>query len=335
MIKILFPIAVCVTAFIIVFAFEAYPGLNANDEYNFSGMVYGDAPKPYIYRQLIPLLINAGTALTPGDADAYLPDFINRVPVVRWMTVAAGWEDDYYAEYFWASWWMFLALAGFAYSFRLLLGAFYDVGEGAANGISLLVLCLTPMFFDKCSYLYDFPVLLLFTLGLLLMYRERWGWFLVVFTLGCLNKETTILLTMVYFIYFRKDDFFTKGKFYLILVLQIAIFITVKTGLFIVFRDNAGGMTQFHLVDYNLFTLGRLSIETVAALGIIALFVFRGWRDKPEFLRDALWIAVPLLVLTFFLGYIDEQRDFYELYPVVVLLVYPAVRGVLMSIKNQ
>lgn len=100
----------------------------------------------------------------------------------------------------------------------------------------------------------------------------------------------------------------------------------VKTGLFFRFQDNAGGMAQFHLVDYNLYTIGKLSIETVVALGIIALFIYRGWKDKPEFLRDALWIAVPLFVLTLFLGYIDEQRDFYELYPVAALLVYPAAK---------
>ena len=326
-----FLIAVCFAAFIIVVAFETYPGLNANDEYDFGAMIDRTAPKPYIYRQLMPLMIQGSVSIIPGDDEGGLPSFISRIPVVRWMVVAAEWEPDYYAEYFWATWWMFLSLAGFTFAFRVLMKAFYNVSEGVANGVSLLVLCLIPMFFDKCSYLYDFPVLLLFTLGLYLMYREKWAWFLIVFTIGCLNKETTILLTMIYFIYFRKDDFFAKRKFYGMLILQGLIFAAVKAGLYQIFRDNPGGMAQFHLVDYNLYTIGKLSIEAVVSLGLIALFIFRGWKDKPEFLRDALWIAVPLFVLTFFLGYIDEQRDFYELYPVVVLLVLPAVRGFITS----
>jgi hypothetical protein len=49
--------------------------------------------------------------------------------------------------------------------------------------------------------------------------------------------------------------------------------------------------------------------------------IFSKWKAKPEFLKDALWIAVPLLILTFFLGYLDELRDYYEVFPVVFLLI--------------
>ena len=52
----------------------------------------------------------------------------------------------------------------------------------------------------------------------------------------------------------------------------------------------------------------------------LPLLVHR-WSAKPLFLRRALWIAVPLLVLTFGLGFFDELRDYYEVYPVLVLLL--------------
>ena len=38
--------------------------------------------------------------------------------------------------------------------------------------------------------------------------------------------------------------------------------------------------------------------------GLALLLAYR-WSAKPAFLRHSLWIVVPLVVLTFFLGYLD------------------------------
>ena len=48
------------------------------------------------------------------------------------------------------------------------------------------------------SYIYDFPTLALFTLGLTLLAQWKMVWFLLIFMFGCVNKETIVLLTLIY-----------------------------------------------------------------------------------------------------------------------------------------
>jgi hypothetical protein len=51
------------------------------------------------------------------------------------------------------------------------------------------------------------------------------------------------------------------------------------------------------------------------------------WSQKPLFLKRALWIIPVLLVLTFCFGYIDEMRDYYEGYPIILLLMAHTLLG--------
>jgi hypothetical protein len=53
---------------------------------------------------------------------------------------------------------------------------------------------------------------------------------------------------------------------------------------------------------------------------LAAPLVFGKWREKPLFLRRALWIAVPLSAGALCFGHFDEIRDYYEVYPIVVWL---------------
>ena len=95
----------------------------------------------------------------------------------------------------------------------------------------------------------------------------------------------------------------------------------VKILLFILFKDNPGRFVEFHLIDRNYLLFNGYSLVTFVALVIISFSVFSKWQEKPKFLKDALWIAIPLLILTLFLGFFDELRDYYEAFPVVVLLI--------------
>jgi hypothetical protein len=53
------------------------------------------------------------------------------------------------------------------------------------------------------------------------------------------------------------------------------------------------------------------------------------WAQTPRFLRTALWVLPVLVGLTLFLGYLDELRDYYEAFPVVVLLIAHGVARVM------
>jgi hypothetical protein len=55
---------------------------------------------------------------------------------------------------------------------------------------------------------------------------------------------------------------------------------------------------------------------------VVMILLFYHWSDKPQFLRDGIWIGIPLIVCIFLFGFLDELRVYYEIYPIGILLVY-------------
>jgi hypothetical protein len=219
---------------------------------------------------------------------------------------------------------MYLSLAGFFFAFRYLFKAVYEAPGKLLDLTSLVALLGLPIMFKYTSFIYDFSTLFLFTLGLALMARKKWTSFLAVYTLACFNKETTILLTMLYVIYFycilaiRLE----KPAFIKCLSAQISIYIIARAILNFFFYDNPGTFllgTVGVLAKHNL-SMSPYSIEALAYL-FIALMVLYKWEEKPLFLKCGLWILPPLVVLCLFFGFLDELRDYYEAYPIVLLLM--------------
>jgi hypothetical protein len=83
--------------------------------------------------------------------------------------------------------------------------------------------------------------------------------------------------------------------------------------------NNPGSIVEFHLF-HNLL-LEPYSVAQFLAFLCIGLLIGYDWKNKPTFIKDALAIAVPMVLLTLLFGYLDEYRDFYELYPIIILLI--------------
>ncbi|NQS98103.1 MAG: hypothetical protein HQ591_06595 [candidate division Zixibacteria bacterium] len=326
--RIIFPIIYVILCVFIVLIFISPPGINGYERAMFGDMVYGQAHKPFVYRALLPMIIRTTTSIIPEETDELINKMLDKIPSVKSELSKSTeedmfyWEKELYTEYIVAIFYIFLFLLGFVFSLRYLFEGVYKASILSKDILAISALLILPSFFDYMSYLYDFPALCLFTLGLGLMVREKWVLFLIIYTLGCINKETTILLSLIFAIYFVKSAKMLRSKFYWLLAVQLIVFILVKLMLFFIFLNNPGSFVEFHFVDHNLVLLGNISLAAMTALAVIAGLVFYRWTDKPLFLRDALWIVAPLFILTLFMGYIDEQRDFYEAYPVVLLLIY-------------
>ncbi len=153
------------------------------------------------------------------------------------------------------------------------------------------------------------------------MVRQRWRLFLLVFALACLNKETAILLTFIFAIHFLLRERLERGLAGRLLVAQLAVFSLIKVAVTLVFRDNPGSFLEFHLFDHNFYLLKPYLPSSVAVPLAVAVLVFHKWSEKPAFLKSSLWILVPLFSVSLFFGQLDEGRAFYEVYPIVVLLV--------------
>ncbi len=66
----------------------------------------------------------------------------------------------------------------------------------------------------------------------------------------------------------------------------------------------------------------------VSLLGLIIL-VFYKWDEKPDFLKISLSVLIPLVFLTFFLGYLDELRDYYEAYAALIIILSHSIAKLL------
>jgi len=109
----------------------------------------------------------------------------------------------------------------------------------------------------------------------------------------------------------------------------------VKLLLFIIFIDNSGVFVEVHLFDRTYLLWNGYTLAAFVVWLIITLLVFSYWKGKPKFLKDALWIAVPLVVLTFSLGLWDEWRVYYEVYPIITLLItYTVAKFTGVDIRN-
>lgn len=284
-------------------------------------MIYGEAWKPFVYRVFVPAATKLIIGIIPQKFENGLTEFGNENGSAVRVLSELNWESEYLTEYLATSLIMFLSLLGFSLMLKKFFKINFDSPEWFANLIVIVGLLGLPAMFKYDNYIYDFPTLFFFTAGLITLQRQNWKWFLVIFFFACWNKETTILLTMIFVICHWNKFFSEKKKFYSLLAVQIGIFLIIKIILTLTFAENPGSLVEFHLFDYNVIMFNGYNLLVFTSLLFLFLLVANNWNEKPEFLKKSLWIIIPLTVLTLFLGYFDELRDFYEVYPVIVLLI--------------
>jgi hypothetical protein len=307
----------------VLIAFVKLPQINGYKRAMFSEMIDGTAWKPFVYRTLLPTTVRLISEVIPDEVHKTLTEKVESNKSAMLVLEKFKWESEFITEYLVAMVLMYLTLLGFVFAFRKLFDAIYSSPLWFKNIISIILLLAIPAMFQPqySNYIYDFSSLFLFTLGLLLLRQKKWRYVLILFFISCFNKETVILLTMIFAIHFYKDAEISRKLYYQLIAAQLMIFAAIKILLYILFMNNPGGFVEFHLIDRNYLLFNGYSLTTFVVLLIIFLSIFSKWNEKPKYLKDALWIAVPLLILTLFLGFFDELRDYYEVFPIVVLLI--------------
>jgi hypothetical protein len=293
-------------------------------------MVYHEADRPFVYRTLSPTIVRGLSALTPPRAAAAIRalwekrglDAVYRLPM----------EDAIPGT--WTILLIYVCLVGFAFAMRAWLRGIYRLAPGLDAFGALLATALVPTF--QPAYIYDITNLLLFTLCLIQLHRERWRLFYPLFILTCASKETSLLLPIVLVLNTRSRE--DLGRRFPHVALQGAIWAAISFGIRFALRHNPGDALEMHLPD-NLaklltpkvylsvgdFLLPRnLNILLIAAGAWLAAY---GWKEKPFFLRRSALMLIPMLLLGMFFCVIDEARVFLEAYPVVYgLSLYGALK---------
>lgn len=295
----------------------------------FADMIYGRAWRPFVYRVLLPQTARLLVAPIPEATRTAIDDRLDSIPFIHRVTSTIGWEKEYLTEYIAAAGLMFLSLLGFGWALRYLFTGLFQSPPWLANIIPFIgILALPPLF--TYTYIYDFSTLFLFTLGLAYLVRRKWSLYLIIFLAGCLNKETIILLTAIFIFYYLKDQNLGRKKFVQLLIAQLAIFAVIRLSLQWIFRNNQGSLLEFHLLDHNLPLLYNL-VKPYSFLVLISIIVFGfvffyHWPVQPRLLRISFCCVTPtLLLLTFLFGFLEEWRDYYEAYPIIILMLTFAI----------
>lgn len=309
--------------YLVVFVGE---GIDAYYRSRLVDMVHGTAWRPYVARTLVPVLARAGTALTPPA----LADSLNGV-LASWTWKPDTWSSQHAAEYAFVVTLMALSLVGFQSALRSLFDAAYRSPGAAPYAAALAGLAALPMFFGPFSrQIYDFTTLWTFTLGLVLIAGHRWAAYLALFAIATVNKETTILLTLVFAFHFlRRRDRLPWNHTVALIAAQVALFVVIRGTIAYVFRDNPGGVVEINWASHNRVVLVEpaLMSKRLPMLVLAALAGMWGWRHKPALLRDAFIVLAPvLLVMGVTVGQVDEIRAYYEFYPVVIVLLADSIR---------
>ncbi|QHI68817.1 hypothetical protein [Tichowtungia aerotolerans] len=295
-------------------------GMTGNPPTMFRDMVDGTASRPFVYRVLAPTVIRSLENALPDVLNEKICTAVAARPVSE-LFERYEWELEYASAYLIAVAVLFVSLLLFVHAFGVLARSQYEMNPVFLRVLSLVALAGLPCFFRYYSYLYDFPHLVLFCYALAMMSLRRWKVYILLFVLACLSKETTVLLIAVFIIHFWKKR--QTLPFFALAVVQVVIFVTIKCGLNILFQKNPGASVEFHL-GHNLMLI-PYNFAQAGMFAAIAVLCARDWAHKPSFLKSAVWMLPPLVGLTFLFGLLDEYRDYYEIYPVILLLAAPAV----------
>lgn len=292
------------------------PGITGYHRCLLQEMVYGQAYRPFVKRQLVPLIVRAGVCATPESLDARLRDAFADSALLQRL----GWPPTYAPEFVLTLLVMYVSTIAFLVFLRRLLLHCLDIPPGIAHGVVLAVAVMMPVCYAGQVYIYDYTQLMLFTAALLCMLQGRWRAYYPVFALVCLNKETSILLPAVFACWKGREIFKRHNLTHL--MAQGVIAVSICAVLAWIYRNNPGGDTEWHL-ERNLamqFTVLAWIRLTVLLLGVV--LALWGMRTAPAFLTRGFLATLPILVVSAFLfGYVDELRDYYEALPFGVGLI--------------
>jgi hypothetical protein len=251
-----------------------------------------EADRPFQYRVLVPVLINA------------VPEGVLSKRASRLFAFEL------------------LATLGIILAFRQWLRRFFDSG-GLCSLLSLLIVPAlyynyvfprnSPLWFPS-----DIPSVFFFTLGLLFLHQRRWSLYFPLFVVATLNRETSCFLTVIYcLVYF---DEYRARSFWLRLLAQVSVWLGIKLWLFLLFQDNGGQVIYSHIAENIAFLVAPAAwpwlLSSLGFSGLIAVLGYPYLKDR--FLRRALLSLIPFGVGMFLVGRIIELRIYGELIPLTL-----------------
>jgi hypothetical protein len=307
----------CVVLFVI---FLQVSHVNRNSGAGFKEMLSGEASRPFVYRTLVPTMVGLISDVFPENIHIDLDARLYQKPLIRTGLNLFNVSSESIALESVIAWGiMLVSLMGFAVSLQRLVKTVYLVSQSVSLVVTLVALAALPIFF-MFGYIYDFTTLFLFTICFWLLAENKWGAYLLFYSVACINKETSILLLVVFVFHALRTDKLKTRQQYLLVFSQIVIYLSVRMFLTHRFSSNSGGPVQLNLflnIQY-LQEHPLAAVLTALSLFVLLVMMFSNAQEKPACLISAS-VLFPILLGTMLpFGYPNEIRVFYEVYPVLI-----------------
>ena len=291
--------------------------------------VDGTVPRPFAYRILLPQILRGINAVTPAAAIDQLDRLGARIG-------RSGPYDIYPRDVVWLAVLQFASLIGYALVGASLYNALGSRERSWRQWIvaPVLLLFLVPIVHKGLGHIYDFTSLFFMAWLLWAMAGRRHALYLLVFAVSCLNKETTLLMSVAYAaVFFRRME---TGRYVAMLAAQFAIFLAIHVPIRVIYKDNPGSGIQVHWHEQIPYYVSRLNngyllaIFSIAVVLLLALLAFR-WNEKPQFLRRASLMIAPHMALFVYGAAPGEVRNLYEIVPLISMLILCSVASICSS----
>ncbi len=297
-------------------------------------MLDGSAHRPYVYRQLLPIMADGVYDAMPESVQENVRlKLLNRDGTPWRLNTPESREPEFAVRYY------ILYYLSFAFTF-LAAFALYRLASqitgdwGSALGATTALLLLVPLFQSWGGFYYDFSEIF-FMAGAALCAIKRWRiGFVVLALLGVVNKESFLVFTLCLAPFLIQRETWRKDVALLLAVVavQAVIHLIVRNA----FAENISGGSFFwlwenlkHLVNWRSYAAIEVTYGLFFPhpLGLVwvAFFALIGYAAWPRFTREVkLFIAataainVPLFLLFCHPG---EARNLSMLYVPIALAV--------------
>lgn len=247
--------------------------------------------KPFVYRQLVPILARIISSLG-----------IRIDHAIIFVVVCSG--------------------VGFYLVLRELVFTYYPRNEMSEFLVVLSVLIGLFLFQEYRAY-YDLMTAFLFTLALLFIAQGKLISYLLLFPLICLNRETAFLLTVFLLVYNKNIVAFVyQVAVWSLVRLSLSTVFSQYSGA--VWVEPVENLQKF-IENYPTTILHLFIIVTILFL------IMMDWKFKPRFFVILFTVFAPLLSLMYIVfGQAFEVRVFWEIYPVIVAMSLPTITEMLL-----
>jgi hypothetical protein len=304
-------------------------------------MLKGEAPKPYVYRQLLPYSVSV--------IESYLPENLKE-KVKQWITKDRGGFNnnvihntyaqaidsdnlDTIIQYYLLYIFSFISLFMSVLILRKICIEF-GLDKASATISPMLFVLLLPYFQTEGGFFYDLVELLFMSLAVLLAKKKQYLALIVIIVMGTLNKESFLAFSITLIPFLLKDLGFKKGALLQLFLMAIAALINflVKAQ----YANNSGGVVEWHLYQqliaffslssyfkydfiYGVIAPKGYNILTIFVTFIIVKSSFRMLpTDAKQHALVALLVNLPLFLLFCFPG---ELRNLSFLFVSFILIL--------------